>query len=174
MVNRIRSKSKLIFWDFFINTIASSKLTIPLIRKKIYNVFGISTNTKKISHDLYFRSSNVEIGEGSWINSSCFFDNTHSAVKIGKNCGIAMGVMFCTNTHLIGKESLRAGKSTHSSIEVGDGSWIGTRATILPGVKIGRGCIIAAGAVVNKDCEPNGLYAGVPAKRVKDLAIDEK
>jgi acetyltransferase-like isoleucine patch superfamily enzyme len=40
---------------------------------------------------------------------------------------------------------------------------------IMPGVEVGPGCVVAAGAVVIKDCEPNGLYAGVPAKRVRDL-----
>ena len=43
------------------------------------------------------------------------------------------------------------------------------RAIILPGVTIAEGCVIAAGAVVNKSTEPDGLYAGVPARRVKDL-----
>lgn len=50
-----------------------------------------------------------------------------------------------------------------------DGCWVGANVTIIPGVTIGEGCIIAAGAVVTKNCEPDGLYAGVPAKRIKDL-----
>lgn len=41
--------------------------------------------------------------------------------------------------------------------------------TILPGVIINDGCIVAAGAVVNKDCEANSLYAGVPARKIKEL-----
>jgi maltose O-acetyltransferase len=40
---------------------------------------------------------------------------------------------------------------------------------VLPGVTVGDGCVIAAGAVVNADCQPDGLYAGVPARRVRDL-----
>lgn len=52
---------------------------------------------------------------------------------------------------------------------VGDGCWIGANATILPGVTVAPGCVIAAGAVVTKDTEPDGLYAGVPARRVRDL-----
>ena len=39
----------------------------------------------------------------------------------------------------------------------------------MPGVTIGEGCIVAAGAVVTKDCESHGLYAGVPARRIRDL-----
>jgi maltose O-acetyltransferase len=40
---------------------------------------------------------------------------------------------------------------------------------LLPGVTVGDGCVIAAGSVVTGDCEPHGVYAGVPAKRVRDL-----
>ncbi|PZU62885.1 DapH/DapD/GlmU-related protein [Sphingobium sp.] len=55
--------------------------------------------------------------------------------------------------------------------EIHNGCWIGLGVTILPGIVIGEGCVIAAGSVVNKNCEKNGLYAGVPAKRVKDLPV---
>ncbi|WP_081357668.1 acyltransferase [Neomoorella thermoacetica] len=81
-----------------------------------------------------------------------------------------MEVMICTSTHVIGEKNKRAGESKNLPVIIGDGCWIGTRAVILPGVKIGEGCIIAAGAVVTKDCESNGLYAGVPAKRIKNLS----
>jgi len=80
-----------------------------------------------------------------------------------------MEVLLCTSTHEIGSESQRAGTTIQLPIIIEDGCWVGARANILPGVKIGKGCIIAAGSVVTKDCEPNGLYAGVPAKRIRDL-----
>ncbi|GLB61749.1 acyltransferase [Cytobacillus sp. NCCP-133] len=63
---------------------------------------------------------------------------------IGDKCAIAPQLMFCTTTHDIGKYS-RAGKLIRKPIIVEDGCWIGTRATILPGVRIGKECIIAAG-----------------------------
>nr|WP_243895920.1 acyltransferase [Paenibacillus sp. F411] len=78
--------------------------------------------------------------------------------------------MFCTDTHEIGTSDERGGERKLLPIKVDDGCWIGARVTILPGVTVGQGCIIAAGAVVTKDCEPNGLYAGVPARRIKDLS----
>ena len=52
---------------------------------------------------------------------------------------------------------------------IGDGSWLGQNVSVIAGVTIGAGCMIAAGAVVVSDCEPNGLYAGVPARRIKNL-----
>ncbi|WP_372495087.1 acyltransferase [Nocardioides pinisoli] len=50
-----------------------------------------------------------------------------------------------------------------------NGAWIGAAVTVLPGVTIGPGCVVAAGSVVTADCQANGLYAGVPARRIRDL-----
>ena len=49
------------------------------------------------------------------------------------------------------------------------GTWIGANAIVLPGVRIGEGCVIAAGSVVVNDCEDNSLYAGVPARFIRKL-----
>ena len=80
-----------------------------------------------------------------------------------------MGVMFVTSSHRIGMPGRRAGPLQHQPIKVEDGAWIGAGAMILPGCTVAQGCVVAAGAVVIRSCEPNGLYAGVPAKRIKDL-----
>jgi len=79
----------------------------------------------------------------------------------------------------IGGPDLKVGKGTFinymcyfntvGSVTIGNGCWICTRAIILPGVKIGDGCIIAAGSVVTEDCEPNYLYAGVPVVKIRYL-----
>ena len=82
---------------------------------------------------------------------------------------VAAGVRFVThdatyrvlNCLGVGKFPERVG-----CIEVMDNVFIGYNATILPNVKIGQNCIIGAGAVVTKDLEPNGVYAGNPAKRI--------
>jgi maltose O-acetyltransferase len=123
----------------------------------------------KIYHSCYFHSTKVKVGRGTWINTGCFFDNLLTEVSIGENCGIGQQVMFCMNTHEIGTAEMRASTKIQAPIKVGNGVWIGTRAVILPGVSIADGCVIAAGAVVTRDTEPNGLYAGVPARRIKDL-----
>lgn len=54
---------------------------------------------------------------------------------------------------------------------IGNGVWIGAGATILPGTVIGDGCVIAAGSVVKGIVESNSLYAGVPAKKIRDLEV---
>lgn len=63
----------------------------------------------------------------------------------------------------------RGGPVKASPIVVEHGVWIGAGAVILPGVVIKQGAIIASGAVVTKECEANCIYAGVPAKKIKEL-----
>jgi acetyltransferase-like isoleucine patch superfamily enzyme len=57
----------------------------------------------------------------------------------------------------------------NAPVRIGDGSWIGARAIILPGVTIGRRCLVAAGAVVSKDVPDDTLVAGNPARVVREL-----
>ena len=131
---------------------------------------GFDFSDAIIRRNCYFDSKRVKVGTRTFINQFCQFHTGKSGkISIGENCDIAMGVKFICTTHEIGSSIRRAGKSIIQPIHVGDGVWIGANVTILPGVTIGNGCIIAAGSVINKDCESNGLYAGVPAKKIKDL-----
>ncbi|MBP7086410.1 MAG: transferase [Enterococcus sp.] len=57
-------------------------------------------------------------------------------------------------------------------ISIGKNVWIGANATVLPGVRIGDGAIIAAGAVVSKDVEENTIVGGVPAKVMKTIEVE--
>ncbi len=121
--------------------------------------------TCEIHAGVLFGNHTVVVGENSSINRNCFYDGG-APLTIGDECAIAYNVVFCTITHAPGDAHRRAGKQVNRPIQVGDGCWIGANTVILPGVTIGAGCIIAAGAVVRNDCEPNSLYAGVPARRI--------
>ena len=106
------------------------------------------------------------------INIGVVIDN-HAAVAVGERAHIAPGVYLGTSTHEPGDSTQRAGRVTSSPITIGAGAWIGARAIILPGVNIGPGAVIAAGAVVTKDCGADTLYAGVPARSVKALVASQ-
>lgn len=150
-----------------INTIAASKLTPKLIRVFIYNQSGMNIKTKNISPGVFMGSSKISIGYETFVNYNCFFD-AYSPILIGNNCLIAMDVMFCTSYHDLDKKAgFKEPKGMPIKIE--DNCWIGARSTILPGVTINEGCIIAAGSLVNKNCDTNCLYAGVPAKKLRRL-----
>lgn len=155
-------------YHILINVVASSFLIPRPIRKVIYRLVGINVKTNNVYPDCYIGTKKLSLGSNVLISRGCLFYNGASIV-IEDHCDVGMNVMFCTASHEIGDSSKRAGNLTTSPITVKKGSWIGANSTILPGVTIEEGCIIAAGSVVNKHCEKNGLYAGVPAKRIKDL-----
>lgn len=125
---------------------------------------AISEGACLCGHTYFFGRGRVVIGRNTWIGiKNSFYCTTVSEIILGENCGIGPDVSFVSGSHVIGKHACRAGEGTGKSIVVGDGCWIGARVTILGGVKIGRGAIIGAGALVNKDVPADTLYAGVPA-----------
>lgn len=155
--------------NFWVNQIANLPILPQRMRIAIYRLAGMELGNCGIYSGQFFCGPNVKVGDRTFINHKCFFENTLSPIEIGEDCSIGMEVVFCAATHEIGEGKKRAGLTLGREIKVGNGSWIGTRAVILPGVTIGEGCIIAAGSVVNKDCKPNCIYAGVPAKLIKKL-----
>lgn len=116
----------------------------------------------------WFGGTDVVIGSGTYLQYRCFVDNA-GPVRIGRLCSIGMETMLLTGTHEIGDAQRRRGLDRHAPVTIGDGCWFGARVTVTPGVTVGQGCVVGSGAVVVKDCEPDGLYVGSPARRVRDL-----
>lgn len=110
----------------------------------------------------------LTLGDHSYINYNCFLDLGDDII-IGNYVAVAFGCTFINSTHELGDERQRAGKGIASKIVIENGCWIGARTTIMPGVTIKKGCVIGSGSLVLTDTEPNGLYVGHPAKRIKDL-----
>lgn len=157
---------------FFINWLAASPLLVNPVRALLMRLYGIRTSTNGIRSGCFFAGRDIVIGAGTFVNYRCFFDGS-APIHIGKDCGIGMEVLFCTSTHIVGPATKRAGRVNPRPITVGDGCWIGARSVILPGVTIGDGCAIAAGTVITSDCAPNGMYAGVPARRIRELPAED-
>ena len=83
---------------------------------------------------------------------------------------IAPGVSILSRSHEFSRIDIpmvQQGEESPKKVIIEDDVWIGTNAIIMPGVRIQKGCIIGAGAVVTKDCEAFGIYLGVPAKKVR-------
>lgn len=142
----------------------------PILRKIIYRLkgFKIGKNSKIYPKCFCGAKCKLTLGENSFINWQNFLD-LNDNITIGNNTLIAMRCNFITTFHDIGPHEFRGGKSRTAPIVVGNGCWIGAHCTILPGVKIADGCVIAANSLVTKDTEPDGLYVGSPAKRIKTL-----
>jgi maltose O-acetyltransferase len=114
----------------------------------------------------WFESENVSIGAGCAINSECWFEG-HGRIVIGRDVLFGSQVMILTSDHEIYPDGQVSRSATYGEVHIEDRCWIGTRAMIMPGVTIGAGTVIGAGALVTKDCEPGAIYVGVPAKRVR-------
>lgn len=160
--------------NVLLNVVASSFFCPPMLRKMIYKLLGYNIGKEStIYHQCFCGVGNgskgrLSLGEHSYINYRCFLDLGDDII-IGNHVSIAYGCTFINSTHELGDEYQRAGNGHTSKIVIEDGCWIGARSIIMPGVTIRKGCVIGSGSLVLMDTEPNGLYVGHPAKRVKNL-----
>lgn len=165
----IRADAQRSVHDLLVNGLASGAFGVPALRKRLLGLSGIQIGREtKIHGKCWFGGSDIYIGDRSWINYGVTFDNS-ARITIGADCLIGPQVIFVTSGHKIGPPSRRGGDATAAAISIGDGCWIGARASVLAGVTVGDGCVIAAGSVVVGDCVANTLYAGVPAKPIRAL-----
>ncbi len=159
--------------DMVTNYIAKNGASFPDRWKKYIAFFYPDARIRK----QFLQYLNVYLGEGSYANIGLHTDSAGAApVYIGKNVSIAPDVCFITdsvpnNSKILSeipyvKERLIQNKS----IVIEDDVWIGAGVIILPGVRIGKCSIIGAGAVVINDVKEYAIYAGVPAKLLREIS----
>ncbi len=100
------------------------------------------------------------IGAGTRINRGCTLD-TRGGLRIGDHVSISPEAVILTADH--GRD-LPGFPLQHRPVVIEDYVWVGMRAMILPGVRVGRGAVVAAGAVVTRDVEPLAVVGGMPAR----------
>ena len=115
----------------------------------------------------------IFIGSGSGLGVNC---SVHGPLRIGENVMMGPDVTILTHTHNIERTDIPMGHqgSRVSEVVIGNDVWIGMRAIIMPGVKIGNGVVIGAGAVVTKDVPDYAIVGGVPAKIIRYRNSNEK
>jgi acetyltransferase-like isoleucine patch superfamily enzyme len=111
---------------------------------------------------------NVTIGDHCSLTTPLFL-NASAAIRIGNRVVIGHHVVIVTDSHRMDDPAQRGGERFARPVAVEDGVWIGARATILAGVTLGQGCVVAAGSVVTRDVPPHTLVGGVPARVLKQL-----
>ena len=110
------------------------------------------------------------IGESTYISGPLHVD-VGAPVRIGNRVQFGHHVVLLTVEHEIGPSESRCGALVAAPISIGDGVWLGSCVTVLPGVSIGHGAIVATGAVVCRDVAPNTLVGGVPARLIRELDV---
>lgn len=113
-------------------------------------------------------SGELNILEGSHIGDNAILDLC-SNITIEKNVAIGPNCTIYTHDHIYNKNITWKGEIKREEVTIHEGTWIGCNVIILPGVTINKGSIIAAGSVVTKDVEAHSIYAGVPAKKIKNI-----
>lgn len=108
----------------------------------------------------------LTVGDGTYINYGASI-SSHLGVSIGRNCLIGNYALVMDSDYHDPVDRSRPGPAAPITIE--DDVWVGTRAMVLKGVRVGRGAVIAAGAIVTKDVPARTMVAGVPAKHLRSL-----
>jgi len=155
-------------WRYLIlGRFAASPFTPRAVRFLLYRSMRLGIRSANVWPRCTIVGRHLSIGPGTFVNQQCFFEAI-APIQIGRACQIGMSVMIVTSHHqLTGGGAL--GNVTCRPVTIGDRVWIGARALILPGVSIADRVVVAAGAVVSSDLVEPGVYAGVPARKIRDL-----
>lgn len=135
-----------------------------MVRQLIFQACGVKIGKGSTIHMgvRFFQPNGVEVGDDTVVGFRTFLDGREK-LKIGSHVDIASEVMIYNSEHNLESEGFEA---TSAPVEIDDYCFIGPRAIIMPGVKIGKGAVVAGGAVVTKDVEPFTIVGGVPAKPI--------
>lgn len=163
---------KRLIFLFLVNKIfvGTRNFSFPIKRKLLISIGIKIGNNSKIVGPIECTGTLI-IGDDCWIGKN-FKVNGNGKVIIGNRCDIGPEVTFQTGSHQIGNRKRRAGEGVKLEQNVGSGTWIGGRTTILNNIVIGNSCVIAGCSCVVKDIEDNILVGGVPAKIIRRLGND--
>lgn len=165
-------KIKLFIYYIFISKLPNSRFSNFFRKIRNWYVCDILKIMKRHNEN-YFEDNiyigngkNLTIGEFCHINENVFIQGAN----IGNHVMIAPNVSILNSTHNyqnIDLPMIMQGEVKGLNPIIEDDVWIGRNAVIMPNIKIGKGSIIGAGAIVTKDVEPYSIVGGVPAKLIK-------
>jgi len=165
-INRIKA----IFLEFEVYLLhLLGKIPCHSLRRFFYRIAGVKIGKGSVIHMYarFYNPKNIQIGKDTIIGEFSVLDG-RDKLKIGNHVDIASQVMIYNAEHDINDPHFLA----HTApVIIEDYVFIGPRAIILPGVKIGKGAVVAAGAVVTKDVPPFAIVGGVPAKIIGERRL---
>jgi acetyltransferase-like isoleucine patch superfamily enzyme len=164
--NRIKT-ILLEFWLLVLRLVGF--IPIHFVRKIFYLISGVKMpfNSNIYMGANFFNPAGVTIGHDSLVGSNCFLDG-RAPLTIGNHTSLASDVLIYNDEHNINSADY---ENSFGPVTIKDYVFIGPRAIILPNVTIGKGAVVAAGAVVTKDIPDFEVWGGVPAKKISDRQI---
>jgi acetyltransferase-like isoleucine patch superfamily enzyme len=117
------------------------------------------------------REAVVEIGAGTKVNQRCFI-TAKRRIAIGRHVLFSNNVFICDHLHAfddVETPVMRQGATEPRPVEIGEGTWLGINVVVMPGVRVGRHCVIGANSVVTADVPDFGVAVGAPARLVRSL-----
>lgn len=165
-IGKIRRKTAL----FLINHIFSGTHFFGIKRKLMnFGLMKCGISTSVVGPIYIGTEAKLSIGSSTWLGRD-FQVLGNGIVEIGDCVDIAPSVYCITGSHKISDNpQRRAGDGLSYHIRIGNGCWIGARSSILGDTTVSDGCVIGASALVTKNTESDGIYAGIPAKCRRQL-----
>ena len=173
MNNIIRIVALTIYYSFlkWLPSSSQCKSCVKLRTYVVRYIFkSVGKNVNIASGVRFGRGHLISVGDNSGFGENCYIV-AMAKVTIGNDVMIAPEVMILTGGHNYDEPNLllREQKNNTAPVSIGNDCWIGSRAIILPGVHICERVIVASAAVVTKPITESGIYAGNPARKVKDI-----
>lgn len=147
------------------------KLPIHHVRRFFYRRAGMHIGVGSSIHTglRIYDPTRISIGHDTIIGEDAVLDG-RDVLTIGSHVAFATGVMIYNSQHDIRDPQFKA---ISKPVHIEDYVFIGPRAVILPGVRIGKGAVVGAGAVVTKDVSPGSVVGGVPAQEIGKRPLQE-
>lgn len=149
-----------LYGAFVVGRIPNHRLRLSYYRRALKMKIGQGTSIHW--RTAFFAPSGVSVGRNTIVGNDCFLDGRR-LISIGSNVNISGHVQIFTLEHDPDSPSFAV---QGGPVVIHDRAYVATRATLLPGVTIGEGAVVAAGAVVTRDVEPFSIVGGVPARQI--------
>ncbi len=157
-----RGVNVMLDFELMVLNLISSTVPLHSVRRLAFRLAGVKIGKNSFVHmgTRFYLPIGITIGSGTIIGDRCFLDG-RAKLTIGNHVDIASQVLIYNSEHDVNSEGF---DPIEEPVEIEDYVFIGPRAIILPGVKIGRGAVVAAGAVVTGNVKEFEIVGGVPAK----------
>jgi maltose O-acetyltransferase len=159
-------------FDLIVNGFVA-RLPLRWLRVMVYRQMLGATGTDIMigRHVRFYKPRNIYLGSRIFINRDCVLDGRGGKLVIENDVDIGMGTWIWTLEHRVASPSHAA---EGRDVTIADHVWISTRSNILPGVTLGRGSVVASGAVVTRDVPERAIVGGIPARVIgqRDNALE--